>query len=189
MLNPEDRSTVTMPERNARTSWIGRLGAGIANAWRARSRPAVAVLPEPRRAAAAAVDPLESLARDAEPGHQLALLTEALALLDEFDRRILAMRLASDPYESVAEVLGIGRDTAGPRYALALDRLGERLSWVADHERRGISPPERAALGQVHFLGRTAQDVATLLRLQPEAIRRWIRQSDRSPRPPQGAGP
>jgi DNA-directed RNA polymerase specialized sigma24 family protein len=120
---------------------------------------------------------LEHLAQERKPKIQAALLVEALALLDEADRRVLAARLPGGPYEAVAEAMGISIEAAGPRYASAVDRLCDRLTWVAIRERRGMSPPERRALGQVQFFGRSAQEIARRLRLPEEAVERWIRRA------------
>ncbi len=178
-----ERSTLSWANGSDRPSRFWDLRTRLANLLGRQSAAAEFDLHVP----AGKGEVLEWLARQAEPELQLALLTEALALLDEFDRRVISLRLAGDPYESVAKVLAISPDTAGPRYALAVERLGERLAWVAALEQRGISPPERAALGQVRFLGRTAQEVARRLRLNEEVVERWIRLSDLPPRPEHGA--
>lgn len=175
-------STVDATQVPYRLLRFRRFGERLGNLLARRPAPAEFVLlATPDRA-----DALVQLERKSDPKLQLALLTEALELLDEFDRRVIELRLAGDPYDSVAKVLAINPVTAGPRYSLAVDRLVVRLSWVAALERRGISPPERAALGQVRFFGRTAQEVARRLRLNQEAVERWIQLADLSRRPETG---
>jgi DNA-directed RNA polymerase specialized sigma24 family protein len=147
------------------------------------SAPAEFVLQQPARED----DPLERLVRTPETKLQVALLGEALALLDDDDRFVIALRLDGTPYERIAQAIGGAPDTAGARFALAVGRLGERMAFVSALERRGISPPERQVLGQVRFFGRSAQDVARRLRLNPEAVERWVRLSGLAPPPGHGA--
>ncbi len=93
---------------------------------------------------------VERLARQREPKLQVFLLAEALDLLNGVDRAIVERRLASESYDTIAKALRLSPDTVGQRYGKAIERLVERLAWVADGERRGVSKPERRALGQSH---------------------------------------
>jgi DNA-directed RNA polymerase specialized sigma24 family protein len=123
-------------------------------------------------------DGLARLDRESKPERQRHLLAESLQLLDEFDRRVIFLRLTGNPYESVADQLNLKPETARSRYALALNRLAERLAWVAVFEESGISPPERAVLGLLRFSGRTAQEIAFRLGLPLDLVEHWIRLSD-----------
>lgn len=123
---------------------------------------------------------VRGLAASGDAELQIALLGEALDLLEEADARVIRSRLGALPGTSPAmsepkEPLGTAED-----YARAADRFARRLGWVASREAIGTSPSQRRALGQVRFLGKSAQEVADLLRLPPEVVAFWVRQGDLS---------
>ena len=126
---------------------------------------------------------IKRLGSSKKPDRRPGLLNEAMALLDLVDRRALVARLSGDDQYTVAHRLSVRPEEVGPLYAKAVDRLVERLAWVVDQESRGVSPPERRALGQVRFLGRSPQEVARLLRLPEELVARWSRLADNPDRP------
>lgn len=133
------------------------------------------------------VDVLDKLVRESSAARQHKLLAEALELLEQSDRRVIEQRLSGTSYESIARELRIPPDAAGARYALAIQRLGERLAWVDEVEGRGVALPERAVLGQFRFFERSTQEIALRLGLLEDVVEHWIRLSDRDPTPGPGA--
>ena len=165
-------------------SWFGTLCSRLLIALGMKADPAGFVLSGSVDGARSGQDLLgKRLASRKKPDRRPALLNEAMALLDLADRRVILARLSGDDPYAVAHRLSVRPEEIGPLYAKAIDRLVERLTWVVDEEARGGSPPERRALGQVRFLGRSPQEVASLLRLPEEVVSRWIRQTDEPDRP------
>jgi hypothetical protein len=169
-----------------RSSWFRRLRSRLAVALGFRTDPAGFALGAPTGVGRDDNDGgLGHLMRARKPEVQEALLVEALELLDEADRRVIAARLPGGPYEAVVEAVGIHLEAAGPPYAAAVDRLGQRLVWVVARERSGTSPPERKVLGQAKSCGSSAQEIAQRLRLPVSPLDQTSRGAPcRTPRDP-----
>jgi hypothetical protein len=108
------------------------------------------------------------------PADQLDLILESLELLDESDARVIRDRLGGKRENSARADGAIGSLEAC--YGLAVIRLSERLDWVAGQQSRGVSPPQRRALGLIKFQCLAAQVVADRLRLPIEAVEYWVRE-------------
>jgi hypothetical protein len=108
---------------------------------------------------------------------QVALLAEAMDLLAEADHQVISSRMRNWHPDALAAELELGMFAPGTAsaFALAIDRLSERLAWLVLREGLGYSPKERAALGRIRFLGLGTQEVASNLNLPPEAVTYWVR--------------
>jgi hypothetical protein len=110
-------------------------------------------------------DALKRLATLGSPELQVALVREALELLEPGDRDVLGGRLGGDSL----------RVADGSAYGVAIDRFTARLSWVAAREASGVPPAQRRVLGRLRFSGLGAHAIADQLRLPLEVVEYWAR--------------
>lgn len=161
-------------------AWVRRFTAAVAGAVGLRFRGSGTCEPAAREEAnGQAGAALKRLMEVGQAALQQNLLGEALALIDELDRRTIGLRLAGKSYDEIARALPLrDADAARSRFASAVERLAIRLQWIADRERWGVPPSERTALGRFHFFGWDAQVIAGRLRLPLEVVERWIRRDE-----------
>jgi hypothetical protein len=174
-------STVSSQGGRVRSSWLDLFRVRLPIALGLKSEPADFVLEDRTIGNTTSQDLLiERLASSNKPGRLSALLNEAVSLLEAADRRVIAARLAGEGQPPLADRIEGVVDEVGPPYASVVDRLVERLAWVATQEARGVSPPERKVLAQARFFGRSAQEIARLLRLPEEVVTNWLREAQQS---------
>jgi hypothetical protein len=131
------------------------------------------VLPK-RSHDAPGLETLNNFETGRDPEAQLALMLEAVALLDVADAGVIRARLSGNAGATPLADDAIDRRDSAPHYGLAVIRLSERLAWVAAQESSGVAPTQRRAMGLVKFQRVPAQEVADLLRLPTEVVEHWI---------------
>jgi hypothetical protein len=177
----DDPGSTILADGDRRFAWLGRLQRGVSNALGLTADPVGFVLELPSEVGKAGQDVLiQRLVSSAEPERLTSVLNEAVSLLDQADRGVIAARLSGEEPSAVASRIGVTIDEVGPLYARVVDRLVERLAWVISQEALGISPPERKVLGQARFLGKSAQEIAQLFGLPLEVVQRWLREAGNS---------
>jgi hypothetical protein len=172
------KSTVLAEGSRVRKSWLGLLRLRLSIALGRKADPDGFVLEDRVVGNVIGQDArIERLASSKKPERLTSLLNEAVTLLEAADLLVIGARLSGEDESAIAKRIGVPDVEVGPLYAKVVDRLVERLAWVVSEEARGISPPERKVLGQARFFGRSAQEIASLLRLPEEVVKSWLREA------------